>query len=374
MSNVSEGKTETRKYYIDNIRWVTVCLVILYHVIYMFNSVGVISNIGVTGIREMDAVLYFIYPWFMCLLFVVGGMSARYSLQKRSKKAFVKERIKRLLVPSVAGIFILGWVSGWITSQYTDMFEGNGDLIPGAVKYIIYCIFGFGPLWFAHELFLASMVLLLICAVDKKDKLYELGGRVNFIWLCLLVVAVWGSAQILNTPLFEVYRNGIYIFMFLLGYYVFSHESVTDCLAKYSIWLLPLSVIGGVAYTIFFFGQNYASQVCLRHPFTNLYAWFMILALLGLFKARFQKTNRFAAYMTERNFGFYVLHYPLMCVIAYVITTYLSLPMPAVYVVLLIAEIVLLPLCYELVSRIPGLRFLLLGKTKSDKNQCEVKN
>lgn len=355
---------EDRKHYIDNIRWVTICFVILYHVIYMFNSVGVISNVGVTGIREMDAVLYFIYPWFMCLLFVVGGMSARYSLQKRTGKEFAKDRAKRLLVPSIAGIFILGWVSAWVTSQYTDMFGGNGDLIPGFIKYIIFCLFGIGPLWFAHELFLASMVLLLIRAIDKKDKLYELGGKANFVILCLLVVAVWGSAQILNTPLIEVYRNGIYIFMFLLGYYVFSHEKVTDSLAKHYVWLLPLSVIAGVAYTAYFFGQNYSSQACLRHPFTNLYAWFMILALIGLFKARFNKTNRFASYMTERNFGFYVLHYPLMVIIAYIVTTYLSLPMLANYFVILLAEVILLPIAYEIISRIPIIRFLLLGKKK----------
>ena len=51
-----------RKHYIDNIRWVTVLIVILYHVIYSFNTVGVIKNIGVDGIPQMDAVLTFVYP------------------------------------------------------------------------------------------------------------------------------------------------------------------------------------------------------------------------------------------------------------------------------------------------------------------------
>jgi acyltransferase family len=36
----------------------------------------------------------------MVLLFVVAGMSARYSLQKRSNKEFLKERVTKLLVPS----------------------------------------------------------------------------------------------------------------------------------------------------------------------------------------------------------------------------------------------------------------------------------
>lgn len=354
----------TRKHYIDNIRWVTVVLVILYHVVYMFNSKGVISNIGVTGIPQMDVILYFIYPWFMCLLFVVGGMSARYSLEKRSGKAFAGDRARRLLVPSVAGIFILGWISGWVTNQYTDMFGGNGNLIPGFIKYFIFCLMGIGPLWFAHELFFASMILLLIRLIDKKDKLWELGGKVNMVLLFPMVLLVWGSAWIFNTPLIEVYRNGIYILMFLLGYYVFSHEEITDALAKHHIWLAVLAVGAGIGYTVYFYGENYASQSCLKHPFTNIYAWLMILAVLGVFKARFDHTDRFADYMTKRNFGFYVLHYPPMVLIAYFITTRLQLPMLLNYIAVLAGEIILLPVLYEIVSRIPVINVLLLGKKK----------
>ena len=58
--------------YLDNIRWITVVLVIIYHIIYLFNNSGVISNIGVKGIQIMDTFLIFVYPWFMCLLFIVS--------------------------------------------------------------------------------------------------------------------------------------------------------------------------------------------------------------------------------------------------------------------------------------------------------------
>ncbi len=35
-----------RKKYIDNMRWITVVLVVIYHVIYMFNGVGVLGGAG----------------------------------------------------------------------------------------------------------------------------------------------------------------------------------------------------------------------------------------------------------------------------------------------------------------------------------------
>lgn len=356
-----EERNTVRRNYIDNIRWTTVVLVIIYHIIYNFNSVGVIKNVDVDGIPQMDTFLTFVYPWFMCLLFVVGGMSVRYSLEKRNAKEFAKDRAKRILVPSIAYIFILGWTTSLITNQYTDMFLGNGGQIPGFIKYFIYCMMGVGPLWFAHELFLGSLLLLLIRAIDKKDRLWQLGGKVNIVILLLLILPVWGSSMILNTPFIEVYRHGIYLFMMLLGYFVFSHEEVTDILSQYKIPLLAAALVCGIAYVIRYYGENYTTRACLQGFHTNLYAWLMVLALLGCFKAWGNMRNSFTEYMRIRNFGFYALHYPLLTIIAYLECTYLSMPMICNYIVLLIAEIILLPLLYEVVSRIPLLRFLLLG-------------
>ena len=187
--------------YLDNIRWITVVLVIIYHIIYLFNNSGVISNIGVKGIQIMDTFLIFVYPWFMCLLFIVSGISCNYSLRKRSNKEFIKDRAKRILLPSVLGIFIYGWISGFI-------------------KYFIYSLMGIGPLWFCHVLFIGSLLIVLIRKIDKKEKINNLCKKINLLILFILVLLVWGSSFILNTPLITVYRFGIYLFMMLLGYYV----------------------------------------------------------------------------------------------------------------------------------------------------------
>ncbi len=352
-----------RKHYIDNIRWATVVLVIVYHVIYNFNSAGVIRNMNVQGIQQMDILLYFVYPWFMVLLFVVAGMSARYSLQNRTGKAFAKDRVKRLLVPSIAGIFMVGWINGWVTNQYTDMFAGNGDAIPWIIKCLIYCISGIGPLWFAHELFLASMVLLLLRKIDKKDNIWKLAGKANLLVVLLLGIVLWGSSRLFITPIIEVYRNGIYIFAFLLGYYLFSHEEITDLLVKFKIPLLVVAVAAGIGYTIYYYGENYTTRECLQNFFTNAYCYVMVLAIIGCFKAWFNKETKFSRYMTQRNFGFYVLHYPVLMVVAYSVLQMVNLPMICNYFVILVLELLLLPIVYEIVCRIPVIRFLLLGQS-----------
>ena len=91
-----------RKTYIDNIRASVVLIVLIYHVCYMFNGVGVPGGIpNAENIPAFDVLAYVVYPWFMVLLFVVSGMSARYSLQKRTIKQFLRERIGKILLSSL---------------------------------------------------------------------------------------------------------------------------------------------------------------------------------------------------------------------------------------------------------------------------------
>ena len=80
-----------RKTYIDNIRWITVVLVVIYHVIYMFNGVTTYGGIGpFCDNQPQDVFQYIVYSWFMFLLFVISGMSARFELDTKGiyKKAF----------------------------------------------------------------------------------------------------------------------------------------------------------------------------------------------------------------------------------------------------------------------------------------------
>ena len=100
------SESPLRRAYLDNIRFITVCIVVIYHVIYIFNGVQPFGVIGPFKDRQIqDAFQYITYPWFMALLFVVSGMSSRYYLEKHSTKSFIKDRTRKLLVPSTLGLF-----------------------------------------------------------------------------------------------------------------------------------------------------------------------------------------------------------------------------------------------------------------------------
>ena len=62
-----------RKPFLDNLRYSIVLLVILYHVFYLFNSVGVITNVAIPGIPELDAVLYYVNQDIPVLAYLKNG-------------------------------------------------------------------------------------------------------------------------------------------------------------------------------------------------------------------------------------------------------------------------------------------------------------
>lgn len=353
-----ESAAGARKHYLDNIRSFAILLVVAYHVAYLFNSAGVVSNFPVHGIRAVDSLCYFVYPWFMCLLFLAAGISARYSLQKRGAGRFARERARKLIVPLFGGIFLLQWIGGWVTEQFTDLFHVKG--LPVFARYLIYCL-NIGPLWFLPELFAVSMLLLLLRALDRRDRLWTFAGKANFPVVLLLFFPVWGSSFVLNTPMVVVFRNGIYWFLFLLGYYVFSHEEVLRTLKKWGVPLFVAGIALGCAEVWVFWGKNYTSSACLEHPLTNLYAWVMMLGILGFAQRFWDFSNRFTEYLRRSSFGIYVVHYPLLALGACFELLYLRLPMAAVYPLLLVYVYPATLLFYEITKRIPVIRVLLYG-------------
>jgi hypothetical protein len=66
--------------------------------------------------------------------------------------------------------------------------------------------------------------------------------------------------------------------------------------------------------------------------------------------------------MNKNNFCFYVLHYTIQIIIAFILVEYIKLPYFILnYIILLIGTIILLPIITEILKRIPIINKLLLG-------------
>lgn len=314
-----------RKLYIDNIRWITVVLVVLYHVIYMFNGIETFGVIGpFSDVQYQDAFQYIVYPWFMLLLFVISGMSARYELEHRSEKEFIKKRTGKLLVPSTLGLLVFWWILG-----YYNLLIGGGleqmAAVPKPVLFIIMAVSGIGPLWYIQMLWIFSVLLVWVRRVEK-DRLWKLGEKADIPFLVLFAIVIWGAAQILNTPVVVVYRFGIYGAGFFVGYFVLSHDEVVDRLEKCS-----------------------------------LFAWIAVIAVLAFMKKWGDISNTLTRWMAAKSWGLYLFHYLFIVMTAYYLTMYTKLPAVLLYLFVAAAGFAGAYLAYEIIRRIPVLRWIVCG-------------
>ena len=363
-----------RKHWLDNLRWVTVLLVLFYHVFYFYNNKGVFGGIGGFGEypqcpQYQDVVMYILYPYFMPLLFLLAGISARYALQKSSAGEWFKARTRKLLVPGTIGLFVFHWMVGYfntVVAQRQGVFDG----IPAVAKYVVMAISGIGPLWFVQLLWLLCLVLLLVRVLDKKDRLWNACGKLNIVWIILLGVLFWvGEQTLIQNPrpesadgLLNLYKPLFYLIPFLLGYFVFSHDEVQEKVGQAWIPLMACAIISGGILIGTTFGQDNTSPQYLGSPLNCIYGWLMCLALMGWFKAKFDYTGKFAGYMTRSSFGLYVVHYLVVASLGYMMKMYTQLPPVAMYLILTVAVFTLSPLLYEFLHRIPVVKWCVFGE------------
>ncbi len=99
-----ETKAVARQYYLDWLRVMVILTVFIYHSTRFF-SLGVWHVKNQTlywGVEIFEQVLA---TWMMPLCFVISGASVFYALGKGRVGGFIKDKVLRLLVPLVVGIF-----------------------------------------------------------------------------------------------------------------------------------------------------------------------------------------------------------------------------------------------------------------------------
>ncbi|MBP3477535.1 MAG: acyltransferase [Lachnospiraceae bacterium] len=349
-----------RKTYIDNIRWITVVLVVIYHVIYMFNSVETFGVIGAFAeIQYQDVYLYIVYPWFMLLLFVISGMSTRFYLDNHSDKEFLKNRTRKLLVPSTIGLFVFWWIMGYYNMAISGAFESM-SAVPKPILFIIMVVSGTGPLWYIQLLWVFSLLLFFVRKIEK-NKLYVICENANVPILIGLMLVIWGAAQILNTPIVSVYRFGIYGAGFLFGYFIFSHDKVMGKLEKWWLVFLLATLVIGIKFVITFWGTPYAEHEVLDTFLCNLYAWIATLAILSFMKKWGSFDNSFSKFMNRKSWGLYLFHYLPLAVCAWYLHIYTTLPVIVTYLCVGVAAFAGALVLYEIISRIPILKWCVCG-------------
>jgi glucan biosynthesis protein C len=312
-------------------------------------------------------IVIFISPWFMPLLFVLTGMSARYALVRRSNKQFVIERFKKLFIPLIYGTFTVFAFMTFMADKFHNNYNGgfvahykvfltNISDMTGYEGY-----FTPGHLWFLLYLFIISMITIAIIAIQKMAFPKLLFSKLPTFFLPVLLIFPLILSPILD---FGGKSIGQDLALFLIEYYVLSEDSILEKMTKYRYVYLIIMLICDISMTFLFVweGQQTGIVITLCNAGAT---WFGILGFIGLAKCRYNQSNAVTKYMSANSFLIYIFHFGWLVAIQYYLSK-AALNTTLTYILSIAVTLFLTLLTCEIVKRVPGIRFLFgVSKKKS---------
>lgn len=113
----------TRRYDLDWLRIMGVFLVVVFHTMMIF----ILEPWAIVYIKDSENIYFFklistfIHIFNMPLMFIIAGMSVKFSLQRRTPKKFLQERYYKLLLPAILGSCVLNP----IMTYFYQISQGN---------------------------------------------------------------------------------------------------------------------------------------------------------------------------------------------------------------------------------------------------------
>jgi glucan biosynthesis protein C len=362
-----EETKPARRYDLDWLKALAVLMVPIVHGGIIFTNTPYLVKNAETSVL-MDVAMMALGIWLMPLLFTISGMSLYYALGAMTPGQFVRSRIKRLLVPFTFGLFTISSFSTYYAVRYRDGFDGSFfDFYP----HYFDGFWGFGgnfP-WYGHHLYF--LLYLFVFSIAGLGLFLFLRQPFHRRWIAALANAVTkpGVLFLLILPVVlneSVYpftlwipRQGgwhmfSYIIFLLYGYLFASHEGFRQAIHRHARAGLVLALLSAIAAAILFFTID---DLMLALSPVSIYAWGIMIAVLSAADKRLNQPNRALALLGDSALPFYIVHEPILVMVAfYVFPMDLGI-LPKLAVILVIA-LPLMVLAVALIRRVNALRFL----------------
>jgi len=361
-----------RIHYIDWLRVIAVLLLFPFHTGRVFNVDDPFYVKSVFQSDFISGVLSFIGVWHMPLLFLLAGASTYLAFRKRGVGQYALERIKRLLVPLVFGIFVLippqTWYGGRFNSGYAKSFwqylastdflvfniRDGGDYYGG---------FGIGHLWFILFLLVISLVALALIVPMRTPRGTRFAqGFARALsrpagWLLAAFIIMFAE----NTPELVGINFVYYFTFFVLGYVVMTDDLFAER-AERNRWPAMIAGLALAEFSILTadFRHSFPDPSLERTGLTLLLflsVWLVIIGAIGLGRGYLDRPSKALSYLGEASYPVYILHQTVIVVLAWYIVR-MPGPWALQWVLLLALSIAGTFGLYEVVRRLGVLRFL----------------
>ena len=361
-----------RLHYLDALRGVLMVLGVVLHSARPYDS-NPWQVKDVVRLEWLDVVVSAIHLFRMPAFFMVAGYFAMFLLARQAMLPFLRERMRRVLVPLLATLVTFNVVQVWV------VLGSGGDA--GFVQGALLPAWAAGQ-WLSHLWFLVILAVFLgLTALFAPGVRRLAGARVQALierrWVLpvLLAAAVAGplavavagrlagpvlTERILGTvALAEILR---YLPAFGLGMLLRVSPVLLQRFARRDWTVLALAAGGfaGMALTAGRDGDAYRAAHMLAEA---LASWMLVRVLFSAFRDLASRPSPFFAYLSSASYSIYLFHH-LTAVSA--ATVLLSAPWPAetkFLAVLALTALVPTVLHHFLVRRYAALGYLFNGRT-----------
>lgn len=364
--NLNSKKPADRLFYIDNIRWLMIVLVVIIHLNVTYGNMGSWFYMEPATLDAFSSTIFgmigsFLDAFFMGLLFFIAGYFSVSSLEKKGTMKFLKDRFIRLGIPTLVFMLILSP----LTSYIVQFFSHKPLFSYASYLFSFRFLSASGPLWFALALLVFSIVYAfvnLFIKNRKEDKKFMLNSK-HLILLILIMTAFtflfrifWPSGS--NALMFynlQLGKFAQYSILFSAGIFAFKNnllEKISYNSGK--LWLKLALFIGIPVWIILIvFGgaikgntDPYFGGVHWQSIAYALWESFFCIAisfgLLGTFREKYNSQGMFANFMSKNAFGVYVFHPPIIVFITMLFSGLIMYPLLKMVLMALIC----IPICF----------------------------
>ena len=327
----STGGGTARQYYVDNLRNVAVLLLIVFHTARLFDAEPWhMKDAGTYALA--DDVNDIINQWHMPLFFLLTGMAACFAFPRRGAAGYAGERVLRLFVPLVFGIFLtvlpqvwLERISPYVPNRQSPIdFDGSFlDFVPTFFTSVYPTgNFSYHHLWFIWYLFLYSVLLTpafaLLSRKSAAPKVAALGDWFATGWRIVLLGLPVLVVELLLRPSFpsthatvdDWANHGHFILVILAGWLIAASPALVASAVRLR---LPAAILGIVSMLIVLPAPEWtivsgpaAWPVTAAIYFVGEWLW--LVAFLGYGACYLDRRVPYLTAFTPYAFPFYIVH------------------------------------------------------------------
>ena len=390
-------KTNERLYYLDWLRILAFGLLFLFHAWRPFDHLPWHIKNEVNS-SFFDLLTFFTHGWRMNLIFLVSGAGSWLAMRSR-KEAFLKDRVKRLLIPFIFGILVI--IPPQRFYEWIMFYDFQGSYLDFLAAYPLHQLSAnMGAsllLWFGHLgthiwylPFLFVMTLFTLPLLNKIRK-----GQINFTWLKNIMSSKVGIFTLLLPmfifrlalkPVFREYTDWadffVYVWPFLYGFIFMTDMAFIEIIKKKTSILLNVGILSSFIFVYLALQNKEVVDLYLYPEFSlshlglsflsAVIALSWILFFVGFFAKSMNFNHKILIPANISILPIYILHQSLIIVFGYYIVG-LDLNLYLKFALIACTAIPASILIYKLVQTNNITRFLFGLKPISNNKEATLK-